>query len=152
MTFAIKFNGRASSVGGTMRADYECPDHGRFEALVERDLNGDPPAFKRCPAIVTVSGASGTYGGGLVLMSVIVDGPVSSFPASCACRSPWRVSMPAIHTQFVVSATQGKAAPKPNPGAMDTRPLAEGRKNEYRAAREKLREERRHARVKELLK
>jgi len=34
---------------------------------------------------------------------------------------------------------------------MDTRKLAEGRKNEYRAERKKLREELRHQRVKELL-
>lgn len=31
-----------------MVADYECPVHGRFEARVQRDENGDPPATISC--------------------------------------------------------------------------------------------------------
>ncbi len=73
-------------------------------------------------------------------------------PGPCGHPSPFRISMPAVHTQFVVSATQGKSAPKPHREAMDTRPLAEGRKNEWRKHRKKLKEERRHQRVKEYLK
>lgn len=121
MTWTLKVR---TSPGALITADYECPEHGRFEALVSRDDEGNPPADELC----------GSHTG-----------------IFCGRRSPWRVSCPPVHTQFVVSATQGKSAPKPNADALDTRPLAEGRKNEWRAQRKKLREERRHARVKEYL-
>lgn len=101
-------------------SDYECPDHGRFEALVERLQSGEPPDYVHC--------------------------------SICHLECPWRISAPAVHTMFVISADRGRNDPKPHPNAMDTRPLAEGRKKEWRLARKKLREERRHRRVKELLK
>lgn len=123
MTWAIKHTPR----GGPMIADYECPVHGRFEAVVARDENGDPPTEIVCAE-----------------KSACSDG-------ACDLPSPWRISAPAIHTQFVVSATQGKPDTKPHPNAMDTRPLAEGRKNEWRKNRKKQREERRHQRLKEYL-
>lgn len=44
MTFVIKTRGAR----GTMLVDYECPTHGRFEALVQRDENGDPPETQPC--------------------------------------------------------------------------------------------------------
>ena len=69
----------------------------------------------------------------------------------CSLASPWRISSAPVHTQFVISATQGRDDPKPHPKAMDTRMLAEGRKNEFRRQRKKIREDERHARVKELL-
>lgn len=141
MTFAIKFNGRATSVGGTMRADYECPVHGRFEALVERTSAGDPPDVARCTHSVKAR-------------QFWMFGATAEQRADmqrCREQAPWRVSMPAIHTQFVVSATQGKSAAKPHAEALDTRPLAEGRKKEWRLARKRLKEERRHKRVRELL-
>lgn len=125
MTFTIKVR---TSPGALMTADYFCPDHGQFEALVERCADGDPPATAQCPE------------------------KSPRFPRHpCPCCCYWRPSAPAVHTQFVVSAYQGPADAKPHPEAMDTRPLAEGRKNEFRRARKKLREERRHRRVKELL-
>lgn len=124
MTWTIKIR---TSPGALMTADYECPVHGRFMATVKRDADGNPPDEAKCMEWLP---------GGL---------------SYCGEWSPWRISCPPVHTQFVVSATQGKAAPKPNADALDTRPLAEGRKNEWRAARKKLREERRHRRVKELL-
>lgn len=147
MTFVIKFNGRSSSVGGgSMRADYECPTHGRFELLVERDTNGDPPGDAACPYRETYPRPTGVSSAYSAAPPVRVG---SSRP--CPDRCPWRVSMPAVHTQFVVSATQGKSAPKPHREAMDTRPLAEGRKNEWRKERKRLKEERRHKRIKEFL-
>jgi hypothetical protein len=120
MTFTIK----TRRAGGLTLAEYECPEHGRFEALVERDATGDPPGDVLC----------GSHTG-----------------IFCGRLSPWRISAPAVHTMFVVSATQGKSAPKPHAEAMDTRPLAEGRKNDWRKQRKKLKEERRQKRVKELL-
>lgn len=125
MTFVIKVR---TSPGSLITADFDCPVHGRFEARVSRGEDGDPPATIPCER------RSRRF---------------SSQP--CGLASYWRPSAPAVHTQFVVSAYQGPADAKPHPEVMDTRPLAEGRKNEFRRARKKLREERRHRRVKELL-
>jgi len=124
MAFVIKVRGGT----GLVLAEYLCPEHGRFELLVERDVNGDPPAEQPCPVIAP--------------------------PADAVCweSSPWTISAPAVHTQFVVTASKGKSAPKPHPYSMDTRMLAEGRRNDFRTQRKKIREELRHKRVKELLK
>lgn len=65
--------------------------------------------------------------------------------------APWTISAPAVHTQFVVSATQGKSASKPHKDAMDTRMLAEGRRNDFRKQRKAVREKRRQERLKALL-
>lgn len=130
MTFTIKVRGGT----GLTLAEYLCPDHGRFEKLVERGASGDPAPELPCPAP-----ESEDLGGGFVRIN------------RCGRTSPHVISAPAVHTQFVISATQGKSASKPHPEAMDTRMLAEGRKNDFRKQRKKLREERRHKRVKELL-
>jgi hypothetical protein len=139
MTFTIKVRGGA----GPMLAEYECPVHGRFAELVTREANGDPPATARCPQTETV-------GVGQVRAGRMVTSQVEQ-RCGQGRWSPWRISAPAVHTQFVISATQGKSSSKPHPEAMDTRMLAEGRKNDFRRQRKKLREERRHKRVKELL-
>jgi hypothetical protein len=74
------------------------------------------------------------------------------FPGGvCGIASPWRISCPPVHTQFVISASQGKSASKPHAKSMDTRLIAEGQKNKFRAQRRKIRDEERHQRVKRLL-
>lgn len=45
MTFVIKHK---PLPGSPMMAEYVCPEHGRFELLVERDEQGDPPASVTC--------------------------------------------------------------------------------------------------------
>lgn len=137
MTFTIKVR---TAPGALMTADYECPVHGRFETVVPRDANGDPPAVARCLVPCRVSGIS--CGG---------TGPDNGHNTLCRTSSPWRISCPPIHTQFVVSASQGKSAPKPHAKTMDTRLLAEGQKNKFRSQRKKIRDEERHQRVKALL-
>lgn len=127
MTWTLKIR---SSPGALMASEYECPRHGRFTATVARDDKGDPPDEVLCAV-------------------EIHDGNFGPFP--CCLASPFRISMPAVHTQFVVSASQGKAAPKPHPNAMDTRPLAEGRRKKWREDRRKIRREYRHQRLKEYL-
>lgn len=137
MTFTIKVR---TAPGALMTADYECPEHGRFEAVVSRDSAGDPPAMESCR--VLESGwikADGTSPRDAYVVHV------------CGIASPWRISCPPIHTQFVVSASQGKSAPKPHPKSMDTRLLAEGQRNRFRSQRKKIRDEERHQRVKALL-
>ena len=135
MTWTIKVR---TSPGALMTADYECPIHGRFEAIVGRDAAGDPPAMQHCEAEAHVN-------------ILAEDGGVLPCTTSCGAPSPWRISCAPVHTQFVVSATQGKATPKPHKEAMDTRPLAEGRRKEWRQERKQQRIERRHARMKEYL-
>ena len=132
MSFVIKTRGAR---GGFALAEYLCPDHGRFEALVERDENNDPPGTAKCPRVVRL----------------VRHNTSEWFEVPCSHIAEWTISAPSVHTQFVVSATQGKPAPKPHKDVMDTRMLAEGRKNEFRKQRKKIREERRHARVKALL-
>lgn len=122
MSFKIKLRGAASRF---TTADYLCPTHGRVELLVDREPNGDTPDHVTCPEEVE---------GGL-----------------CSELAAWVPSAPPVHTQFVVSASQGKSDPKPHRYSMDTRMVAEGRKNEFRKQRRQIREELRHQRVKELL-
>lgn len=130
MTWTIKHTPR----GGPMLADYECPVHGRFEALVDRDDQGNPPSHTGCEHEIALDDDEG-------------------YDQIYACdeRSPWRISAPAVHTQFVVSATQGKPAPKPHADAMDTRLLAEGQRKKFRVQRKSVRERLRQQRMKEYL-
>lgn len=77
----------------------------------------------------------------------VVDCPGCGEPAERV------IGAPAVHTQFVVSATQGKSDPKPHRLALDTRPLAEGQRfNEWKQERAKLWEQDRKRRVMEALK
>lgn len=82
-----------------------------------------------------------------------VESPDAVPCPTCGASSPWSPSSaPAVHTQFVISATQGKSAPKPHKMSMDHRPMAEGQKyGAWKRERKKLWEEHRHARVKALL-
>lgn len=130
MTFIVKTRGDR----GTMVAEYRCPFHGVFATRVQRDDAGDAPNEQPCPALFEPDRPD-------------LDGVPCEFP------SLWTPSTPAIHTQFVVSATQGKSDPKPHRMSMDTRPLAEGQRfHDWKKERKKLWEEKRHERVKELLK
>lgn len=128
MTFTIKVRGGT----GLVLSEYLCPLHGRFELLVERDTKGDPPSEVGCPLPV----------------DFFFEGDQAGV---CREPAPWTISAPAVHTQFVITASKGKSAPKPHPKAMDQRMLAEGRKNDFRKQRKKIKEDERHARVKRLL-
>ncbi len=128
MTFTVKVRGGA----GLLMAEYLCPVHGRFEQLVDRDANGDPPSSLPCPAAV----------------DFVIEGDLAGV---CRAAAPWTISSGAVHTQFVVTASHGRNDPKPHPKAMDTRMLAEGRRKDFRLQRRKIREEERHARLKRFL-
>jgi hypothetical protein len=45
MTYTLKVRGAP----GPMTAEYLCPVHGRFEAMVRRTEAGDPPDARPCP-------------------------------------------------------------------------------------------------------
>lgn len=87
--------------------------------------------------------------GPVEVMAPICD--VTKCPG-CGGWAEWRISAPAVHTRFVVTASHGKNDAKPTPQSMDTRPLAEGQSyTEWRKERKKMWEAERHKRVKELL-
>ncbi|HEY4056667.1 MAG TPA: hypothetical protein VGM39_08660 [Kofleriaceae bacterium] len=66
----------------------------------------------------------------------------------CEAPSERRFGAPPVHTQFVVSATQGKSDPRPHPNAMNTMALGEGQsQNEWRKERKKVWEAERKKRV-----
>lgn len=94
MTFTIKVRGEP---GGVTIAEYLCePCELRFEAVVHRDTNHDPPAQQPCPDCDELSGH-------------VLSAPSIQF---------WSKPLRAVH--------QGKNNEKPPPWIADTRPLAEG--------------------------
>jgi hypothetical protein len=97
MAFVVKIRGAR----GVMLAEYDCPEHGRHEELVQRDESGDPPEFANC-----------------TLLSRGVE---------CDWSSELVLSAATIHRPAFVSANRGKNDPKPFPEAMDTEPLADGK-------------------------
>lgn len=104
MTFTIKIRG----AGGPMLAEYECPEHGVFEATVQRTDAGDPPDEQPCP--------------------VLTD-PGSDIDDMPCCRpSPWIMSAPkmAVLSAKTTAVVRGGDMTDRPPWMLDTRPLAEG--------------------------
>jgi hypothetical protein len=59
MTYTSKFR----PAGGRVVATYTCPDHGEFDAEVERDANGEAPDYIECPCEVSEEQARSTASG-----------------------------------------------------------------------------------------
>jgi len=135
MTWTIKQ--RPHVAGAPMTADYECPVHGRFEALVERDANGDPPSVVYCSAIVN---------GRPDPSCCPHDAPCEWHAWECLLLSPWRISAPSLKRDSVpcYAAVRGGDTER-RPGMLDTRPLAEGMPvKEWKAKQKAAQQERRH--------
>lgn len=112
-----------------MCAEYECPVHGRFEATVSRDENGDPPIGQPCPAPVGCD-----------------DEGCTEEHAPCAFPSSWRISAPQLKRDSIpcFAAVRGGDTER-RPGMLDTRPLAEGMPvKEWKAKQAEATKERRH--------
>jgi hypothetical protein len=105
VTYIVKTRG----AGGLLVAEYNCPEHGVFEATVTRDANGDAPDTFPCPA-------EDDYDDGYA-----PDGPCS-YPAT------WCISAPSMRIWSVpcFAATRGGDMTDRPPGMLDTRPLSEG--------------------------
>ena len=127
MTFTIRTRGAP----GLVLADYECPFHGRFERLVERDDDGDPPDEVPCDIEEPVEG--------LAVMDM------------CCLDSPWVPS--AVHGKVKIAEVQrGKSDERP-PWALNTEALADGMPmHEWRAKQDKLDRDRRIKKNREALK
>lgn len=117
MTWTIK---QRPHVGGLIVADYECPEHGRFEATMLRDANGDPPVTAACP--------------------LRWDGD------GCCAISPWRPTAPQLKRDSVPCYAEVRGGDtERRPGMLDTRALAEGMpRKEWKAKQAAARQERRH--------
>lgn len=132
MTWTIKE--RPHVAGVPITADYECPVHGRFEVLTERDANGDPPDAVPCPSETEDANFPYEYD----------DGDAAEL--ICGMPSPWRISAPGIKRDSVpcYAAVKGGDTER-RPGMLDTRPLAEGMsRKEWKTKQTAARNDRRH--------
>src|SRR5690242_19691526 len=88
MAFRLILRGSAPR---TAIADYECPVHGRFEAQVERDENGDPPEHVQC------------------CEAVLRFDPNTTLASSelCGRTSEYRISAPLTRVRKIEAAKKG---------------------------------------------
>lgn len=112
MTWVVKHRGAPATT--TARADYYCEVHGRFEAEVQRDANGDAP-----------------------------DSIVCSIEHGCELRAVWCVSAPVTRVRKF-EAVKGKSDKPPTKYYTDTSAIGEGQPlYEWREDREKVWEQKR---------
>jgi hypothetical protein len=102
MTFIIKHK---PLPGSPMMAEYVCPVHGKFERLVERDVNGDPPDEVDCDL---------NDGGGM---------------DTCCLAASLTISAPSIKfwSRDPVAIGRASKSDEKDPRALDTEPLATGK-------------------------
>jgi hypothetical protein len=137
MTFKITTRG----AGGYLVAEYRCPTHGVFEALVQRDPNGDAPDAQPCFYVLDDSG----------------DPDLDHLPSAqeeddtnttfCCGISPWTISAPSVANDAlkVRAVSLGGDMKDRPPGMLDTRGLAEGMKmSEWKKIQRDKQRERRH--------
>src|SRR5689334_3101796 len=105
-------------------AEYECPVHGRFELIVERDANGDAPDGVECSASIEI---------------IIDSGRPRWFEQPCRQRSPWVISAP-MGRVSPFSMVRGKSDARPaDRHVMDTSVLADGMSmTEFKSRRAKV--------------
>lgn len=128
MSFTVKIRGARSS----MLVDYECPVHGRFEAEVRRDENGDPPASIGCPRVVAT-------------VESLMHGPCDML---CGEPSEHRMSAVRCKVRFFEAVTKGGWAKPEHKEFQDVSKLAEGQSlDEFWQERAAIREEERKREV-----
>lgn len=130
MTFVIKHKPQP---GAPMVAEYVCPEHGRFEALVQRDENGDPPSDVNCGAIEEGEDDDGI-----------------EYVDQCLVRAELVVSAPKVKfwSRDPVPIGYASKSDEKDPRALDTEPLATGKmtKAEWRKWQRGISQERRYQR------
>lgn len=135
MTFVIKTRG----AGGLVSAEYRCPNHGVFEVLAQRDVNGDAPDEQPCPEMATHDDCCDTA------FEEDCSGEAGCVP--CGIASPWTISAPHQRVKSVVptAAIRGGDMKDRPPHMLDTRPLAEGMPHsEWKKKQRELTRARRH--------
>lgn len=97
--------------GSPMMAEYECPECGVFEILVERDEHGDPPARASCPDVL--------------------EDPDTGESLVCGLPADLVLSAPKIkywsRDPVAINPAGSTRDDKPDPRALDTEPLATGK-------------------------
>ncbi len=121
--------------GSPMMAEYLCPVHGRFEQLVERDANGDPPASVRCPEPASLQHPP--------------VGPVTGATCGvCGRESSLVISAPSIKfwSRDPVPVGYASKSDEKDPRMLDTEPLATGKMTqaEWRKWQRGITQERRY--------
>jgi hypothetical protein len=124
MTFVIKTRGAPRPIS----ADFRCPVHGKFTALVDSGADSAP-----CPAVKCGCGGCG---------ETVAPGH-TAFPKPCGLPSPWSPSVIPMRMRRV-EATKGKDEAPEHPDWNFQRNLEEGQDpDEYEADREAAAERRR---------
>jgi hypothetical protein len=146
MTYVTKFR----SATGTITAVYTCPDHGEFDATMQRETNGDAPDVAPCP-FADLEGAAerppGTFG---------ADDPgapeIPIEEVACERMGTWTPSAAIGCRVRRVEVVRGGWEKPERKTYLDTRKLGEGQDvGEFQAERKKVWAEQRRKRVKELL-
>lgn len=118
MTFVVKRRGGSAQIV----AEYECPRHGRVTLTIDRDANGDPPAWAECPMPI---GARDD-----VVLGLEYD----------RCNEPSEYRISAVRGRVRAGeVSRGKSEPPPHALALDTSPLADGMPyNEWKKKRNEM--------------
>lgn len=135
MTFVVRHRGDTSR---PIVAVYTCPEHGEFDAIVQRDQNGEAPDTIACPVVVDE-----------LILGVLPREPEDFL----LCEEPatWTPSPVACRVRRV-EVSRGKWEKPERKTYLDTRKLGEGQDVEdFQAERKKIWTERRRQEVKELL-
>ena len=98
-----------------LMAEYICPIHGRFDALVERDANGEAPDVVECRETVMVDAAS--------ITDLYMPG-TAEMPFPCGEPSHWAISAPLGRVK-IGEVSQGKVAKAERHTWLDTEQLAD---------------------------
>lgn len=145
MTYVTKF--RSSS--GTITAVYTCPDHGEFDATIDREANGDAPDFAPCPVDEECYGCGGQPNAPGAPDCKVCNGAAH---APCNLESTWTPSAAIGCRVRRVEVVRGGWEKPERKTYLDTRKLGEGQDvGEFQAERKKVWAEQRRKRVKELL-
>jgi hypothetical protein len=137
MTFTVKVRGASSQ---PMVCVYTCPEHGEFDAEVQRDANGNSPDVVPCPSLVDSDPIKHT------------DGHTYVFRGYCGKPAAWTPSADIACRVKRFEVVRGKWERPERPTYLDTRKLGEGQSwDEFRKERAKVWEEKRQKEVKELL-
>lgn len=154
MTFVRKFNGKAANSNQEpMVACYTCPEHGEFDAEVERDPNGEAPDEILCLADTECSCGGPPEGDHSKFWCRECAGPDGSTGVTeCYLNATWTPSASVGCRVRRIEVTRGKWEPPERKTFLDTRKLGEGQSmDEFQAERKKVWAERRRQTVKELL-
>jgi hypothetical protein len=124
MTFVVKHRGDSTK---PIVATYMCPEHGEFDAEVERDENGEAPDAIECGEEIAVG---------------MTTHPLSGEPVieyrQCMRRATWTPSPIACRVRRV-EVTRGKWEKPERKTYLDTRKLGEGQSaEEFQAERRKM--------------